>query len=107
MRPTVYSKIIISACGEGFQRLQNPFMFPLTQQGLLRKQYKELIHISTDMTLKNMYTEIYVINFWGGRKGEFLYMYSVAVTKLLAFPSMYLCKTFFLKIHSIKNEILK
>jgi hypothetical protein len=80
---------------EAFQWLQNPFMFPLTEQGLLTKQYKELIDISTDTGLKVTYTNIPLINFWAGLKEEFPHISSVAVTKLLLFPSTYMCETAF------------
>jgi hypothetical protein len=38
---------------EGFQWLQVPFMFPLTEQGLSTKQYEDVIDILTDMGLKD------------------------------------------------------
>jgi hypothetical protein len=43
---------------EGFQWLQNPFIFHLTDQGLLTKQYEELMDISTNMVLKDTYTKV-------------------------------------------------
>jgi hypothetical protein len=47
---------------EGFQWLQNPFLFPLTEQDY-RKQYEELPDISTDTGLKDTYTNVPLIIF--------------------------------------------
>jgi hypothetical protein len=46
-------------------------MFPLTEQGLLTKQYEESISIPTDTGLKDAYTSFIRINFRVGLKEEF------------------------------------
>jgi hypothetical protein len=58
----------------------------------LTKQYEELIGTSTDTGLKNTYKSIPLINVWPGLKEEFPHISSVAVKKLLLFPSAYCAK---------------
>jgi hypothetical protein len=55
---------------EGFQWLWNLFMFSLTKQWLLTRQYEELIDISTAICLKATYTNIPLIIFWASLKEE-------------------------------------
>jgi hypothetical protein len=80
---------------ECLQWLRNPFIFPLTEQGLLTEQYEELINISKDMGFKDTYTNVPLIKLRSGLKEEFPLISSVAVKKLLPFPSTYLCATAF------------
>jgi hypothetical protein len=47
--------------------------------------------------LKDTNTNIPLINFWAGLKEEFPHISSVAVKKLLTFPSTYLCEIAFLR----------
>jgi hypothetical protein len=56
---------------EGFQWLQNPFMFPLTDIGLLTKQYEELTDISADAGLEDSYTNVTLVNIWTDLIEEF------------------------------------
>lgn len=90
---------------KNLQHLQvavKPIMFPVTEQGLLTKQYKKLITISTDTCLKYI-THNCSSNFSAGLE-EFPPVSNVTKKKLLLFPSSYLCDNV-LKIHSNKNEV--
>lgn len=46
-----------------FQWARNPFMFPLAEQGLTARQQEELIDVSTDLGLKETYTDLPLIDF--------------------------------------------
>jgi hypothetical protein len=79
-------------------------MFSLPEQGLLTKQYGELITISTDTGLKDTYTNICLINFQAGLKEDFPQVSNVAVKKQLPFPSTYLCETAFSRCAVTKTK---
>jgi hypothetical protein len=88
---------------EGFQWIRNPFMFPLTEQGLLIK-YEELIEISTNEGMKDIHTSVPLTIFWAGLKEEFPHISSVAVNNLLPFPYTYLRETAFPRYAAAKTQ---
>jgi uncharacterized protein (UPF0371 family) len=61
------------------------FIFPLTEQEIITKQFKELIDVSRDTGLKVAYKNAPLINFWTGLKEEFSHISSVAMKKTLPF----------------------